>query len=142
TGRSSSTASIWARTTSGTTGCTARTPRVFWTVRAVITAAPYTAKAWNVFRSAWIPAPPLGSEPATLSATGIAGPRTVASLRCGTMQLEVYQTDVEVYEAAAALAAERLTAAAAAGRATVAVPGGRGGRAVMLALAARGDLPW
>jgi 6-phosphogluconolactonase len=58
------------------------------------------------------------------------------------MQLEVYQTDVEVYEAAAALAAERLTAAAAAGRATVALPGGRGGRALMLALAARGDVPW
>jgi len=58
------------------------------------------------------------------------------------MQLEVYQTDAEVYEAAAALAAERLTAAAAAGRATVALPGGRGGRALMLALAARSDVPW
>ncbi len=58
------------------------------------------------------------------------------------MQLEVYQTDAEVYEAASALAAERLTAAAATGRATVAVPGGRGGRALMLALAARGDVPW
>jgi 6-phosphogluconolactonase len=58
------------------------------------------------------------------------------------MQLEVYQTDAEVYEAAATLAAERLTAAAATGRATVALPGGRGGRALMLALATRGDLPW
>src|SRR5262249_61676641 len=58
------------------------------------------------------------------------------------MQLEVYQPDAEVDEAAAALAAERLTAAAAAGRATIALPGGRGGRALMLALAARSDVRW
>jgi 6-phosphogluconolactonase len=58
------------------------------------------------------------------------------------MRLEVYQTDAEAYEAAAALAAERLVAAAAAGRASVALPGGRGGRALMLALAGRGEIPW
>lgn len=58
------------------------------------------------------------------------------------MQLEVYQTDAEAYEAAAALAAGCLVTAAGAGRAAVALPGGRGGRALMLALAARGEIPW
>ncbi|HKA29206.1 MAG TPA: 6-phosphogluconolactonase [Candidatus Binatia bacterium] len=58
------------------------------------------------------------------------------------MQLEVYQTDAEAYEAAAALAAGRLVAAAAAGPASIALPGGRGGRALMLALAGRDDIPW
>lgn len=58
------------------------------------------------------------------------------------MQLEVYQTDAEAFEAAAALAAEHLRAAAAGGRATIALCGGRGGRGVMLALAGRGDVPW
>ena len=58
------------------------------------------------------------------------------------MQLEVYQTDAEVYEAVAASAAQILVAAAAAGRATVALPGGRGGRAIMLALAGRSEIPW
>jgi 6-phosphogluconolactonase len=59
------------------------------------------------------------------------------------MQLEVYQTDAEAYEAAAGLVAERLVAAAGeGGRATVALTGGRGGRAVMVALAARGEVPW
>ena len=58
------------------------------------------------------------------------------------MQLEVYQTDAEVYEAVAASAAQILVAAAATGRATVALPGGRGGRAIMLALAGRGEIPW
>jgi 6-phosphogluconolactonase len=58
------------------------------------------------------------------------------------MQLEVYQTDAEVYEAVAASAAQVLVAAASAGRATVALPGGRGGRAIMLALAGRSEIPW
>ncbi len=58
------------------------------------------------------------------------------------MQLEVYQTDAEAYEAAAALAAARLVAAARAGRATVALPGGRGGRALLVALAGRPEVPW
>jgi 6-phosphogluconolactonase len=56
------------------------------------------------------------------------------------MTLEVYSTDAEAFEAAAALVAERLRAAA--GRATVALSGGRGGRGVMVALAARSDPPW
>ena len=54
----------------------------------------------------------------------------------------MYQTDAEAYEAAAALVAERLVAAARGGHAAVALPGGRGGRAFMLALAARGEVPW
>jgi 6-phosphogluconolactonase len=58
------------------------------------------------------------------------------------MQLEVYQTDAEAYEAAAAVAAGRLVAAAAAGRASIALPGGRSGRALMLALAGRNEIPW
>jgi 6-phosphogluconolactonase len=58
------------------------------------------------------------------------------------MQLEVYQTDAEAYEAAAALAAQCLTRIPGSGRASIAVPGGRGGRALMLALAGRGEIPW
>jgi len=57
-------------------------------------------------------------------------------------RLEVYQTDAEAYEAAAALAAERLRDAAVRGGASIALAGGRGGRGVTVALAARGDLPW
>src|SRR5690242_14597203 len=57
------------------------------------------------------------------------------------MMLEVYQTDGEAFEAAAALVASRL-AAIATGRAAVALAGGRGGRGVMVALAAHGDVPW
>jgi 6-phosphogluconolactonase len=56
------------------------------------------------------------------------------------MTLEVYASDAEAFEAAAGLAAERLRAAGA--HATVALAGGRSGRGVMVALAARGDLPW
>src|SRR5436309_14242323 len=56
------------------------------------------------------------------------------------MTLEVYASDAAACGAAAALAAERLGAAGA--RATVALAGGRSGRGVMVALAARGDLPW
>src|SRR5262245_1107771 len=89
-----------------------------------------------------MPAPPLGSEPAIVSATGNGGPVPEGALPSAAMQLEVYQTDAEAYEAAAALVGERLAAAARAGRAAVALPGGRGGRAFMLALATRGEVPW
>ena len=58
------------------------------------------------------------------------------------MRLEVYQTDGEVYEAAAACVAERLVAAARDGRASIAVSGGRGGHALLVALAARSEIPW
>ena len=55
------------------------------------------------------------------------------------MRLEVYQTAGEAFEAAAALVAGRLREAA---RPAVALAGGRGGRGVMLALAACADVPW
>jgi len=56
------------------------------------------------------------------------------------MTLEVYPSDAEAFEAAAALAAEHVRSTGA--RAAVALAGGRSGRGVMTALAARGDLPW
>jgi len=56
------------------------------------------------------------------------------------MTLEVYSTDAEAFEGAAVLAAEWLRSAGE--RATVALAGGRSGRGVMIALAARNDLPW
>ncbi len=40
------------------------TPVVVWATSAVTTAMPYPPKAENALRSAWIPAPPLGSVPA------------------------------------------------------------------------------
>src|SRR5699024_1425677 len=46
------------------------TPWVFWASSAVITAVPTAPRAVNVLRSAWIPAPPLGSVPAMENATG------------------------------------------------------------------------
>src|SRR5919201_498517 len=56
------------------------------------------------------------------------------------MTLEVYPTDGEAFEAAAALVVARLRAVP--GRSAVALAGGRAGRGVMVALAARVDLPW
>jgi 6-phosphogluconolactonase len=56
------------------------------------------------------------------------------------MQVEVYPTDAEAFDAAAVLAATRLRASAV--RPSVALAGGRGGRGVLVALAARGDVPW
>src|SRR5437016_6663895 len=56
------------------------------------------------------------------------------------LTLEVYPTDAEAFEAAAALAAAWL--ADGGDRRSVALSGGRSGRAVMLALAGRTDVPW
>ncbi len=58
------------------------------------------------------------------------------------MRLDVYPTDAEAFEAAAALAAELLRDAPAGRDANVALSGGRSGRGVMVALAARSDLSW
>jgi 6-phosphogluconolactonase len=58
------------------------------------------------------------------------------------MRVDVHPTDADAVDAAAALVAEHLSEAAAGGRATAAVGGGRSGRAPMVALAGRGDLPW
>jgi 6-phosphogluconolactonase/glucosamine-6-phosphate isomerase/deaminase len=57
------------------------------------------------------------------------------------MQIEVYESDAEALEAAAALVEVTLTGMASA-RPVVGIAGGRGGRALMLALSGRGDLPW
>src|SRR5258708_34410047 len=48
------------------------TPWVFCAVSAVMTEAPKTPSAAKVFRSAWMPAPPDESEPALVSAIGVA----------------------------------------------------------------------
>jgi 6-phosphogluconolactonase len=56
------------------------------------------------------------------------------------MKLDVYQTDGEAFEAAAALVAERLAALTPERAPTVALAGGRSGRGVLVALAARQDL--
>jgi hypothetical protein len=66
--RSAATASIWARTSAGDTRSHARTPSVFCAVTAVIADVPNTPNRMNVFRSAWMPAPPPESEPAIVSA--------------------------------------------------------------------------
>jgi 6-phosphogluconolactonase len=58
------------------------------------------------------------------------------------MQIEVYPTDADAVDAAAALVAAHVLRAASARRPTVVLAGGRSGRAVMVALAGRGDLPW
>lgn len=58
------------------------------------------------------------------------------------MKLDVYPTDAEAFEAAAALVASLLRDGSGARRPAVALSGGHGGRGVMVALAARGDLPW
>jgi 6-phosphogluconolactonase/glucosamine-6-phosphate isomerase/deaminase len=58
------------------------------------------------------------------------------------VQIEVYPTDADAADAAATLIAEHARTAVARGRATVALGAGRSGRATMVALAGRGDLPW
>ena len=63
---SSTTASICAATNAGGASCIAVTPIVFCAVSAVIAVVPYTPSAAHVFRSAWIPAPALESEPAMI----------------------------------------------------------------------------
>ena len=57
------------------------------------------------------------------------------------MQVEVFESDAEVIDAAATLA-ETLLAAETAAHPSVAIAGGRSGRAFMLALASRDGLPW
>ena len=50
-----------------------RTPAGFCAVMQVIALVPCTPSAAKVLRSAWMPAPPPLSEPATVSATGRSG---------------------------------------------------------------------
>src|SRR5207247_9433403 len=67
-GRSSATASSCLFTSATGTASQARTPTVFCAVTAVTTLVPNTPNWWNVFRSAWSPAPPPESEPAIVRA--------------------------------------------------------------------------
>jgi len=69
---------------------------------------------------------------------------TRAAVLAGTaaMRLDVYPTDAEAFEAASILAADHLRKLPVDRPLTVALSGGRSGRGVMVALAARGDLPW
>src|SRR5207237_6195688 len=65
---------ICAPTTSAGTSAAAVTPSVFCTVTDVTAEVPHTPSAANVFRSAWIPAPPPESDPAMVSARGTSSP--------------------------------------------------------------------
>ena len=67
------TASTCATTIAGSSATQAQTPTEFWAVIAVRAVVPWTPWAANVRRSAWIPAPPPESEPATVSATFMRG---------------------------------------------------------------------
>ena len=71
TERSVSTASACSRTRSGSTETARAVPRVFCTVIEVITVAAYAPQASIAFRSAWMPAPAEGSEPAIVRTTGL-----------------------------------------------------------------------
>ncbi len=51
-------------------GLMERTPREFWAVTAVTTDAPWTPPTAKALRSAWMPAPPELSDPATVKTTG------------------------------------------------------------------------
>src|SRR5262245_8236986 len=70
-GNSSKTASICRLTIRGAQGSMARTSRGFCAVMQVTALVPCTPRAANVFKSAWIPAPPPLSEPAMDKAVGI-----------------------------------------------------------------------
>ena len=67
---SSTTLRYWARTASTGSSQAPCTPREFCAVTAVTTLMPCTPSASIVFRSAWIPAPPPESDPATVSTLG------------------------------------------------------------------------
>ena len=68
---SPNTACICRSSILGEAGSIPRTCRGFWAVRQAMALAPWTPSAANVFKSAWMPAPPPLSEPAMVSATGI-----------------------------------------------------------------------
>src|SRR5206468_1645927 len=87
-------------------------------------------------RASW-PSPPAAYQRLPVAAMRVAIGYEGAPM---AMTLEVYPSDAEAFEAAAALAAEHVRSTGA--RAAVALAGGRSGRGVMTALAARGDLPW
>ncbi len=71
---SSTTARYWAVTASAGSSQAPRTPREFCAVTAVTTLMPCTPSASMVLRSAWMPAPPPESDPATVRHRGGAAP--------------------------------------------------------------------
>jgi hypothetical protein len=77
TSTSRDTASICARTSDAGSAKTSSTPVVFCAVTAVSAETPCAPKAAKVFRSAWIPAPPIESLPAMVSAVRMGGPAPV-----------------------------------------------------------------
>ena len=62
------TASIWSQITLGEMSSMEITRSVFSATTETITLIPYTPWAAKVFKSAWMPAPPLQSEPAMVNA--------------------------------------------------------------------------
>lgn len=58
------------------------------------------------------------------------------------LTLDVYDSDADAFDATAERAAVALRTTPGTGRLAVALSGGRGGRGVMIALAARSDVPW
>ena len=73
---SEKTASICLRTISARTGWMPVTPRGFCAVMQVMALVPWTPSTPKVFKSAWMPAPPPLSEPATVKAMGIFGSKS------------------------------------------------------------------
>lgn len=76
------------------------TPAVFWAVTAVMTEEQYAPRAAQALTSAWMPAPALESEPATVSTCGHGISRAAASLhgrvrgeRCGRRGDEKEETE-------------------------------------------------
>ena len=67
---SSTTLRYWARTASAGSSQAPWTPSEFWAVTAVSTLMPWAPRASIVLRSAWMPAPPPESDPATVRTRG------------------------------------------------------------------------
>jgi hypothetical protein len=73
TGTSSSSMRAWSATHSASIARISSTPAVSCTVMAVITDSGWQPMLASVSRSAWMPAPPVGSDAAKLSTSGGVG---------------------------------------------------------------------
>src|SRR4029077_56745 len=73
---SPNTTSICWAMNAGSTASTPCTPSVFWAVRAVIAVAAKAPMAVTALMSAWMPAPPPESEPATIRTRPFMPPRS------------------------------------------------------------------
>ena len=71
---SSNTTSICCSTKAGSTSSTPCTPSVFWAVSAVTAHSANSPIDSMVFTSAWMPAPPLESDPAMVSTASMPPP--------------------------------------------------------------------